>query len=249
MDIHGQLVEQYLNAPCKRVVLDAYLDGRHDRKECEDGEEQCEGCQVGFELDDSIVLPVNSSSARGSHTPPIVDQSSMGQTTPRAARIIPIVARHQQEVRERGEKVEQIHDLLNRGRGRCVYCYMTRQQRTQEHYTFCCPEPGWQTIQVDCQRWKKRLRGRKELAPFGGCHWCFLPQEWCNRWREMAGAGRAGMYEVVPEEKHCQYQDIVVETLAVWIHLEDGFQAQMQGRMGSGIGWDDVSRYWGQRVR
>ena len=87
------------------------------------------------------------------------------------------------------------------------------------------------------------------MAQYGGCHWCFLPQGWYNRWREKAGAGNAGIYEVVKEEKHCQYQDMVVETLAVLIHLENGFREEMQGRMPGEMAWEDVSRYWGERVR
>ena len=54
---------------------------------------------------------------------------------------------------------------------------------------------------------------------------------------------------MVKEEKHCQYQDVVVETLAVLIHLENGFREEMQGRMPGEIVWEDISRYWGERVR
>ena len=57
------------------------------------------------------------------------------------------------------------------------------------------------------------------------------------------------MYEVVKEEKYCQYQDIVVEILAVLIHLENRFREEIQGRMPGEMAWEDVSRYWGERVR
>ena len=33
------------------------------------------------------------------------------------------------------------------------------------------------------------------------------------------------------------------------IHLEAGFQEQMAGRMPVGIGWEDMTRWWGRRVR
>ena len=36
---------------------------------------------------------------------------------------------------------------------------------------------------------------------------------------------------MVKEEKYYQYQDIVVETLAVLIYLENRFREEMQGRM------------------
>ena len=55
------------------------------------------------------------------------------------------------------------------------------------------------------------------------------------------------MYEEM-KQVECQYQDIVVEVLAVAIQMEVGFQEQMQGRMGR-MEWEEVTRYWGQRVR
>ena len=76
-----------------------------------------------------------------------------------------------------------------------------------------------------------------------------MPQGWYNRWREKAGAGNTGIYEVVKEEKYCQYQDVVVETLAVLIYLENRFREEIQGRMPGEMAWEDVSRYWGERVR
>ena len=57
------------------------------------------------------------------------------------------------------------------------------------------------------------------------------------------------MYELKEKKERCEYQDVVVEVLTVLIHKEAGFQGQMQGRMPAGMGWEDVSRYWGQRVR
>ena len=40
------LVERYLAAGYKRVVLDEYLDGRIDRERYKEGEEEYEGCRV-----------------------------------------------------------------------------------------------------------------------------------------------------------------------------------------------------------
>ena len=254
--VNRQLVERYLDAACKRVVLDGYLDGRKDREGCESGEERCEGCGIEAEAEDENTETIDDIAASRSRSPPTtVHQLPVGHPLPRANRIIPIaanttiVARHQQEVGESQGKMGKIREWLNYIRGRCAYCCITSQAQSAGHYLYYCTETACQAIKVDCNRWKKRLRAQKELAQYGGCHWCFLPQGWCNRWREKAGAGNAGMYEVVKEEKHCQYQDVVVETLAVLIHLENGFREEMQGRMPGEMAWEDVSRYWGKRVR
>ena len=57
------------------------------------------------------------------------------------------------------------------------------------------------------------------------------------------GAGKAGMYEAVPGKRDCQHQDVVMEILAVLIHVEPGFREQMAGRMPRGMAWKDVTRY------
>ena len=106
MDMNRQLVEQYLDARCKRVVLDRYLDGRNDRGGCEAGEEGCEGCRGEKENEQEETTLVDDMSAHRSHTPMHEDPSVIGHITPRAERIIPIsprtssgmiIARHQDE--------------------------------------------------------------------------------------------------------------------------------------------------------
>ncbi|KAI4192534.1 MAG: hypothetical protein LQ350_008631, partial [Teloschistes chrysophthalmus] len=257
MDIHGQLMEIYLDARCKRMVLDHYLDGRDDRSCCEAGEEACEGCRRAEEMgeDDQRLVEEEEPAARSS-TPPPTEAPMVGFDSPRAERVVPMVtgggilARHQVMVRESQEQIGQLRDLvLDRVRGRCAYCYLTRQANGSEHYMFRCRVPECAPIREASKGWKVRLRGRKELQGYAGCHYCFLPQAWCNRWRERTGAGNAGMYDWMPEEKVCQYQDVVVESLAVLIHLEAGFQEQMQGRMPAGMEWADVTQYWGRRTR
>ena len=257
-DMNRQLVEQYLDARCKRVVLDRYLDGRNDRGGCEAGEEGCEGCRGEKENAEEETRLVDDIPAHRSHTPIHEHPPVIGHVTPRAQRIIPIsprtsssmiIARHQDEVRESQEQVQKMREMLDCIRGRCAYCFITGQEQGSDHYMYRCRVEGCRTIRTECNRWKRRLRGQKELAPYGGCHYCFLPQAWCNRWREKGGAGHAGMYEVVQGETQCQYQDVVVEILAVLIDLEGGFQEQMQQRMPVGMGWEDVSRYWGFRTR
>ena len=255
MDNDRQLMERYLGAPCKRVVLDAFLDGRQDRVRCEVGEEWCEGCSGAIDEGEDMSTTNKDIPRRRSPTPSITESPEAGHSSPRAPRVIPIsksatiMIRREQEVREAQEKIQQMRGMLNGIRGSCAYCYITLQEQGHDHYMYYCPKEESRIIRTECHGWKKRLRKRNELARYGGCHWCFLPQAWCNRWREKSGTGNAGMYELVKDEKHCQYQDVVVEVLAVLIHVEAGFQEQMQRRMPAGMAWDDVSCYWGQRVR
>lgn len=70
MDVNRQLVEGYLDAACKRVVLDGYLDGREDREGCEPGEERCEGCGIEAEAEDENTETINDIAASRSRSPP-----------------------------------------------------------------------------------------------------------------------------------------------------------------------------------
>ena len=38
-------VNDFINAKCRRIVLDRVMDGRFDRTECEAGEEICDACE------------------------------------------------------------------------------------------------------------------------------------------------------------------------------------------------------------
>ena len=188
VDRHRQLVEEYLDARCRRVVLDEYLDGRKDRDGCEAGEETCEGCDEGAEdLGEGEVTLVEDDLEGRSCTPPRGQEPVREHATPRAERVVPvsltsrIIARHQQEVRESQEKIRKIREALDCVRGRCAYCFISGQESGSDHYMYHCPVENCDPIRMECNRWKKRIRGQKELTTYGGCHWCFLPQAWCKR--------------------------------------------------------------------
>ena len=70
IDINRQLVERYLDAACKRVVLDRYLDSRKDREGCESGEERCKGCGIEVEAEDENIETINNITASRSRLPP-----------------------------------------------------------------------------------------------------------------------------------------------------------------------------------
>ena len=115
--VNRQLVERYLDAAYKRVVLDRYLDSRKDREGCESGEERCEGCGIEAEAEDENTETINDITASRSRSPPTtVHQLPVSYPSPRANRIIPIaanttiVARHQQEVGESQGKIGKIRE-------------------------------------------------------------------------------------------------------------------------------------------
>ena len=75
INVDRALVQQYFEASCKRVVLDAYLNGRKDRERCEEGEEACERCHINIvekeEAGDLITVlsSVNQASIKINHSP------------------------------------------------------------------------------------------------------------------------------------------------------------------------------------
>ena len=68
--VNRQLMERYLDAAYKRVVLDRYLDSRKDREGCESGEERCEGCGIEAEAEDKNIETINNITASRSRSPP-----------------------------------------------------------------------------------------------------------------------------------------------------------------------------------
>jgi hypothetical protein len=52
------MVQRYIDAGCRRVELDGYLDGMvdgHVRHQCEAGENTCDGCQPDWEAHESVI--------------------------------------------------------------------------------------------------------------------------------------------------------------------------------------------------
>ena len=91
--VNRQLVERYLDAVYKRVVLDGYLDSRKDREGCESGEERCEGYGIEVEAEDKNIETINNIAVSRSRSPPTtVYQLPVSHPLPRANRIIPIAA-------------------------------------------------------------------------------------------------------------------------------------------------------------
>lgn len=305
-------VKSYRDHPCKRVILDQYLDGREDRTDCETEEEACERCErknadseedaeamgnmsmdfseplfmahetpfasSATNASDQVFSPVNVNAGVAQHQetnhelPTRIRQAEEGSTrssdplavgtqsfmNSAAARVshgvsqsvsAGIVARHQQQVQETQAQIRQLRAACDSVRGRCAYCYITAQPQGANRFMYRCTQEQCGPIKAGCYAKKKRLRAQKELAPYGGCTLCFLPQAWCNRWREKAGAGIAGIYQLVPEERFCDHQDVAMEMLTVLLQVEPEFRQQMQTRMPANMDWKDVTRYWGQRVQ
>ncbi len=266
-DVQQRLVKEYLQAPCKRVVLDRYLDGRQDREGCEEGEERCKGCGIDkgeedIEREEDVEREEDiEREEEGAALNIGATLNEGGYATGRDVRHIVseviatpisgnIIERHRQQVHSEQDNIKLLRLVLSKMKGQCVYCYIVRAQAHESsHYMFRCPEAECQPIQETCQRWKKRMRDRRELANYAGCCWCYIPQAWCNRWREEGGAGKAGMYKQVGGKIQCEHQDVVVEVLSVLIHLEPGFREQMEGRMPKGMEREDVTQWWGRRVQ
>ncbi|KAL8626673.1 hypothetical protein Q9189_007623 [Teloschistes chrysophthalmus] len=142
VDAHGQLMERYLDARYKRVVLDRYLDGRDDRTGCEAGEEACGECEAAAGVPEEETRLVEEEPVSRSGTPPQPVEPVIGHVSPRAERVVPIagfgsiVARHRLEVQKAQAQIQQVRDRLDGIRGRCAYCYTTRYEVGSENYMY-----------------------------------------------------------------------------------------------------------------
>ena len=123
------LVERYLDAACKRVVLDEYLDRREDQDGCKAGEEVYDGYnreivaavavdgreeeveEVKKKVEYSIVISTGNSpiSSAVTHTlTPSHDAPPTGRQDWNRPVRPSIVARYQQKVRQSHEQIQRL---------------------------------------------------------------------------------------------------------------------------------------------
>ena len=240
-EMDRELVSRFIEAECQRVVLDGFFDGREDREGCEDGEEQCQGCNSEVEEgDEEEGEEIEEQNADQDNTK---DTEEERQFQIHRSRVESIRMQGQRAEQEESVDAENLQRHLEKARGLCAVC--TRKgKRNNVHSIYYCGEDDNAVQQY--RSMKNGIRGGKVMERYGGCNWCFIPQAWCNRW-EYREAERG--WFVKTGEKKCKFMDVVLGGFVTWaedVEYQKGLMERM-GREGLDVkSQEQVLKYLGR---
>ena len=64
------------------------------------------------------------------------------------------------------------------------------------------------------KRLKKAIHDKQSLTKFRNCTKCFMPFEWCNKWKEKRKKNEKKLFEQVKNGR-CQLEDLILGILAI----------------------------------
>ena len=234
------LVRQYMfgDHPCRRVLLDGYLDGEIDgytRQQCGDQdrqfgikEQRCDRCNPDWAVAESVI--------EGSHEDRDAEMQEVepGRPSSPFEYEVPIEAQHryhqQQMVQTaitaavRSGKARQLSDeefLSHEAREWSNKCWLCTQAGADDvyHDLWACRHEQ----SAECKRWVRAIRDPIQYeAGLYCCYSCGLPQSICSGWQGT---------------QQCRYRQFLYPMMAMLIHWES------PGRDGIGYRW------WSQRMR
>ena len=149
-------IQEFMNpdrTQCRRVDIDAYLDGDGTRKRCSRAEAQCDGCQ------------------RRSPEQRIREEAAMQQ----GERSVPQTRRTQQ-VRSRTVWQERLERRLEEWKGICVMC-RGRGQDSMHSISRCTHEES-RMAEEERRQVQKTIRYPSNVV----CYKCGVPRVICRRW-------------------------------------------------------------------
>jgi len=237
-------------ASCRRVVLNEYLDGRKDRRGCEEGEEKCDVCNEMMRLNEKEIVKdaVQEKERRSSM------QNERGLNlmkrqeydSQQHKRLSIRVGRNEQK-REKNKEAEELLRELEKMKGLCPMC-TKNGSRSNVHPIFYCQESDEAVAKY--QKMKKLIREWKTMKNFGDCIWCFVPQAWCNRWEE--NEKEEGGWRLKARETNCKYTDMMLGWFLIFVQDEsfaEGLSNRMRERELNVNDQKEVLRYLGRRKK
>jgi len=246
--------------PCRRVVLNEYLDGREDREGCEDGEEWCDVCiglswvpddhPVGSEpesmeeQDEGDERHLMLGDVEGEDGLSMREQQEYDAQ--RQDRLT-IRVRRKGQIRDEDEEAKALLRPLNEVKRLCAVC-TKNGSRFNVHPIYWCGEED--EAMPKYRKMKELIRKGKTMEDFGGCVRCFVPQAWCNRWEE--NPEDEGGWRMKKGEEKCKYTNVVLGWFLIFIK-DEGFRDGLTARMREG-GFNiekssEVLKYVGQRKK
>ena len=203
MEEQRQLVQTYMKGGdnmtiCRRVTLDAYLDGMVDRISCKEGEELCDVCtgEIHEESDEiSVDMVGNEKEMERVEMQHEFQQQERERRRPREQ----FMDCRQQEHLE----IEWLRRQLHKWSNHCGVCEAQGLETNSHGLMECCREESGAAKVL----YEKIKRGIK-FDKYSGCYWCGVPQDICSRW-ENNGQGK---YRLMGEGS-CQYKGVLISAI------------------------------------
>ncbi|KAI1663136.1 DEAD/DEAH box helicase [Pyrenophora tritici-repentis] len=197
---------------CRRIAVDTHMDGREDRRHCDEGEAACDLCAARLTGRKRPAEP-SAPSEEGAVTPEAgADARATRRRIERAVSLeqqqLDIQSRH--DASRRAVQLKELDDELSDWRGKCALC-MAWIQDEAEHLADACP------FSPSCHKHlATHVRHLEGIvwSPYTSCVACRVPQGLCARWEERPEGGL--FYDRGPD--HCQYPGILLKAVAALIY-------------------------------
>lgn len=214
-------IQDFIQARCRRVVLDRVMDRRYNREQCEEGEEVCDMCQESQRQNQlrQAQERILSTLEEGSDTASGQDDIEFEEGSDAACGQDDIEFEQQQSQRswvdfhvrevkqEEAYAVEELERQLRRFQQRCAFCYAQGKTGSGGHRLADCSIGQASQVRVHCREFIKAVRKKKTIEEYSCCLYCYVPQAICQHWK---AKGEGGRWEKDPT-KDCQFKGVIIE--------------------------------------
>jgi len=199
-------VEEFVQARCRRVVLDRVMDSRFDRIECEEVDEECDRCsdrrrqerirhgQDRFLslLEDKAVEAVEavepvepvlwSNMEQEADTWIAVTQQDIMDHEVQASQRSWVDFNARQSRQEEALEVEELERQYRRFKNRCPWCFINGRADNEDHQFADCRADGISAVKESMDEFVNIVHRDKTMERYSCCFGCFVPQDICNHW-------------------------------------------------------------------
>jgi superfamily II DNA helicase RecQ len=234
-DARGQDMIRFIeDKRCRRVVMDGVMDGRADRMECEDGEEQCDHCAREQYKWDQVET---GAEAERREVQVIVDQAQQERERQRRS----TASRVREEYREEARFLE----LQRRWRGCCMICWCGGEAEYRHHLEEC-PQEGtveWKVAKETAEMIMRELFRKRKFKGFTGCFECGWPQAVCPAWE--ADKTDGGRFQRASQSPCIDPRELVESMSTARVMYREVANGWIEEHMEG----DDMFRWFGQKWR
>jgi superfamily II DNA helicase RecQ len=197
------------SSQCRRISVDVEMDGRLDRRQCEDSEEKCDSCQQyprGTKRTTADLDQGSMSMQQG------LEQKREKERREHMASMIIEQRRLETAQRQRTEQIsyelERLRSSLDLWNGACAICMACRGEVENHSWVNC---PGAREAQFRALRDEVQWLESIQFGAYTRCTSCWAPQAVCTSWEEHARF--QGAYQR-RKGGTCQYMDVLKTSVA-----------------------------------
>jgi superfamily II DNA helicase RecQ len=199
---------------CRRIAIDAHMDARFDRRQCNVGETQCDLCMNRNQCEQPLEVALQPASC-----PSDSDSSDSDVVNAHRAKALQLEntaqfeqARLDMQRRQAGDSeafaLERLEQHLENWRRFCVVCKATSGEHEDHDWQSC--EMGNSKF---TQKYVKTLGTGVKWQLFLGCPGCFVPQAICIRWE---ATDKMGAFQDRNDDS-CQFKDVMLRAIAALV--------------------------------